>query len=143
MLKQDVNIYKEVQKNAEVAMKTIDVLSNKIFNEQLAIQASKQSAEYSEIRNRAYDKLIEAKAEPYRSSYLENAVLTGGINYNTLFNTSTSKIAELLIKGSNSDVVNLRKAINHNGGAGEMAKGLAQELINLEGKNIERLNKYL
>lgn len=143
MQKQEINVYREIQKNTEMAMKAIDTISDKIYDDQLSTQISKQSLKYAEIRNQAYDKLLEAHAEPYRSSHMENLMLTGGIQYNTLFNTSTSHIAELMIKGSNMGVLEMTKVLNHNEDAGEQAVGLANRLLEFESKNIERLTKYL
>ena len=104
---------------------------------------SKQSLKYAEIRNQAYDKLLEAKAEPYRGSYVENLKLAGGIQYNTLFNTSTSRIAEVMIKGCNEGVLELNRVLNHNEQADEQALSLANKLIEFEGKNIAQFTKYL
>ena len=143
MMKQEINIYKEIQKNTEKAMRTIDALSEKVFDEKLAVQISKQSLKYAEIRNQAYDKLLEAKAEPYRGSYAENLMHAGGIQYNTLFNTSTSRIAEVMIKSCNADVLEMNKVLNHNEKADEQALSLANKLIEFEGKNIAQLTKYL
>ncbi|MBR6666233.1 MAG: hypothetical protein IKL22_11040 [Lachnospiraceae bacterium] len=143
MLKQEVNIYKEIQRNTEAAMKAIDAVSDKVFDEKLATQISKQSLEYAQIRNQAYDKLLEAKADPYRSSYAENLKLAGGIQYNTLFNTSTSRIAEVMIKGCNEGVLKLNRVLNHNSQADEQALGLAQRLMQFEEKNIRQFTKYL
>lgn len=143
MQNQEVNIYKEIQRNTEKAMRTIDAVSDKVFDERLATQISKQSLEYAQIRNQAYDKLLEAKAEPYRSSYVENLRQAGGIQYNTLFNTSTSRIAEVMIKECNSEVLQLNKVLNHNNRADEQAMNLANKLIQFEEKSIEQLTKYL
>lgn len=143
MMKQEVNIYREIQRNTEMAMRAIDAVSDKVFDEHLATQISKQSLEYARIRNQAYDKLLEAKADPYRSSYAENLRLTGGVQYNTLFNTSTSRIAEVMIKECNSGVLQLNKVLNHNNRADETARNLANQLLRFEEKNIEQLTKYL
>ncbi len=143
MMKQEINIYKEIQRTTEKAMRAIDTISEKVFDEKLAVQISKQSLKYAEIRNQAYDKLLEAKAEPYRGSYVENLKQTGGIQYNTLFNTSTSRIAEVMIKSCNAGVLEMNKALNHNEKADEQALSLANKLIEFEGKNIAQLTKYL
>lgn len=143
MLKQEINIYREIQRNTEMAMRAIDKVSDKVFDDRLAAQISKQSLKYAQIRNQAYDKLLEAKAEPYRSSYMENLMLNGGIQYNTLFNTSTGHIAELMIKGSNMGMLEMNKVLNHNEGAGEQAMGLAKRLLEFENNNIAALTKYL
>ena len=143
MRKQEINIYKEIQRNTEMAMKAIDAISDKVYDEHLSMQINKQSLKYAEIRNEAYDKLLEARAEPYKSSYLQNLMLTGGIQYNTLLNTSTSKIAELMIKGSNMGVLEMNKVLNQNEAAEAQSVALANRLIDFEAKNIERLKKYL
>lgn len=143
MRKQEANVYKEIQRNTEMAMKAIETISDKVHDDQLAMQMSKQSLKYAEIRNEAYDKLLEAKVEPYRSSYMENMMLNGAIQYNTLLNTSTGHIAELMIKGSNMGVLEMNKVLNHNEDAGEQAVDLANKLLDFEAKNIERLKKYL
>ncbi len=143
MLKQEINVYKEIQRNTEMAMKAIDTISDKVFDDKLAMQISRQSLKYAQIRNQAYDKLLEAKAQPYKSTYMENMMLTGGIQYNTLFNTSTSHIAELMIKGSNMGILEMNKVLNHNENAGEQALGLANSLLEFESKNIAKLKKYL
>ncbi len=143
MRKQEVNIYKEIQKNTELAMRAIDTIADKVYDENLALQISKQSLKYAEVRNQAYDKLLEAKAEPYKNSYLDNLRLTGAIQYNTLLNTSTSRIAEIMIKGSNSGVLEMNKVLNHNEDADSHSVALANQLIHLESQNIESLKKYL
>ena len=140
---QDINIYKEIQRNTEMAMKAIDTIADKVHNEQLSMQISRQSLKYAQLRNQAYDKLLEVHARPYRSSYMENAMLTGAIQYNTLLNTSTGRIAELMIKGNNAGVLEMNKVLNHNKGADLEAVGLAKQLIDFETKNIEGLKKYL
>lgn len=143
MLKQEVNIYKEIQRNTEMAMRAIDAVADKVFDNGLAMQISKQSLKYAEIRNQAYDKLLEAKAEPYRSSYAENLKLNGSIQYNTFFNTSSSRIAEVMIKECNAEVLALNRVLNHNEGADEQARSLAGKLIEFEKCNIAQLTKYL
>ena len=143
MRKQEINIYKEIQKNTEKAMRALDTITDKVYDDNFALQISKQSLKYAEIRNQAYDKLLEAKAEPYKSSYLDDLRVTGGIQYNTLLNTSTSKIAELIIKGSNADVLEMNRVLNHNSDADKGAVELAKSLIDFEVKNVEHLKKYL
>lgn len=143
MKSQEVAVYKEIQKNTGMAIKAIDIINDKIYDEDLARQMSRQSLKYSEIYNQAKQQLLEAKAEPYRENHVENLMLAGAIHYNTLLNTSTSHIAELLIKGSNQGIIDMRKILNHNTEAGEKPETLAKQLIDFEAKNVERLTKYL
>lgn len=143
MKSQEVNIYREVQKNTENAMKAIDAISDKIFDEKLSEQVSRQALKYSELHNKAMENLLESKAEPYHASALSDLKLKGGVQYNTLLNTSTAHIAELMIKGSNNGILEMSKALNHNEEAGERSTSLARQLIDFEEKNIATLKKYL
>ena len=143
MKPQEVAVYREIQKNTEMAIKAIDTISDKVYDDQLAMQISKQALAYSDLHNQALEKLIEAKAEPYHSSYITDIMLKGGIHYNTMLNTSTGHIAELMIKGSNTGIMEMNKILNHNENAGDSTLNLAKKLISFEETNIDTLKKYL
>lgn len=143
MKPQEIEVYREIQKNTEMAMKAIDTISDKVYDDQLALQISRQSIKYSELHNEASKQLVAAKAEPYRGNYLSDMMLKAGINYNTMLNTSTGHIAELMIKGSNNGILEMSKILNHNQEAGERPVALAQQLIDFEEKNVNSLKHYL
>ena len=143
MNKADLTVYREIQRNAEVAMKSIDVISGKVYDDQLAMQIHRQADKYSEIKKRACERIKQCHAEPYHTKPMQNMMLVGGIHYNTMLNNSTGHIAELMIKGSNMGILEMNKILNHNTEASEQTKALAKELIDFENRNIERLTKYL
>lgn len=139
----DITIFREVQRNAEMAIKSIDTISDMIHNDELSRDISKQVIKYSEIKNKALDKLYEAKAQPYHTNRIEDMMLVGGIHSKTILNTSTSHIAELMIQGSNRGIMEMNKVLNHNKNAEDKSIELAKELMDYEEKNIERLKNYL
>ena len=143
MKKEEVSVYREIQKNVEMAITAIDAISDKVYDNALAMQIARESLKYSDIRNKAIDKLLQGKAETYQIRPVSQLMLKGAIHINTLLNTSTSHIAELMIRGSSMGIVGICKTLNRypelKGHASEMAK----ELIDFEEKNIERLKKYL
>ena len=49
----------------------------------------------------------------------------------------------MMIKGSNNGILEMEKVLKHNEKAGERSTALAQQLIDLEEKNIKRLKDYL
>ena len=51
MKRDDAEVLREVQKNTEMAMKAIDTISDKVYDDDLALQLSKQSLKYSQIHN--------------------------------------------------------------------------------------------
>lgn len=143
MRSQEIALYREIQRSAENGMTAMDTLSDKISDDRLAMQASRQALAYSEIRNQAVEKLLQAKAELYHPSRLSDLALKGSIHYNTMLNTSTGHIAEMMIKSSNQGILSMNRALNHNGEAGEQPAALAKRMIDFEEKNVARLSKYL
>lgn len=143
MKKDDAQILREVQKNTEMAMKAISTISEKVYDDDLAVQLSKQALKYSEIHNKALDKILAGKAEPYHTNNLSQMMLVGGIHSNTIFDTSTSHIAELMIQGSSRGITDMCKSLNHYEHAENTSLEIAKELMDFEEKNIERLKKYL
>lgn len=143
MKSQDIAVYREIQRNTDMALKAIDTISDKVYDDQLAMQISRQSLKYSEIHNAAKKQLVAAKADTYHGNHLSDFMLKAGIQYNTLLNTSTGHIAELMIKGSNMGVLEMEKVLNHNEDADMKSVALARQLIDFEEKNVQRLIKYL
>lgn len=143
MKKEEVSIYREIQKNADMAIKAIDTISSKVYDDGLAMQIARQSLKYSEIKTRAVDKLLSGKAEPYQAHPVTDMMLKGGIHCNTLMNTSTSHIAQMMIEGSNKGIMDICRTLNRYQDTQGQAVQMAKELVDFEEKNIERLKKYL
>ena len=143
MKSEAVNIFKDIQRNTEMAMQAIDTLTDKVYDKQLATEMSQQAVKYAEIHNKALKELVAAKAEANRSNAVDNLKLKASIHYNTLLNTSTPHVAELMIKGKNVGILEMEKTLRHNQMADPKAVALAQELISLEQTNIGALKSYL
>ena len=118
MKKDDQEILKEVQRNSSMAMNAIDTISEKVQNRELLHELSKQRLLYSVIQNKATDRLQSERAEGYHASTMQDMMLKGGIQMNTLTNCSSSKIAELMIQGSNRGLTSMWKSINHHQNSG-------------------------
>lgn len=143
MNRDDTEMLRDIQRNTEMAMQAIDTISDKVYDDDLAVQLSRQALKYSELHNRALDRILEGKAEPYRTNNLSRMMLVGGIHANTLLDTSTSHIAELLIQGSSRGITDMCRSMNHHQNADMTSMEIARELMDFEEKNIERLKKYL
>ena len=139
----DVRVLQGIQKNTDMAMKAIHAIGPKVYDDDLAVQIAREGMKYSEIYHKATDKLLEQKAPVYKSTGFQDMMLHSAIRGNTMFNTSTSHIAELMIQGSNRGLTDMWKTMNHHENAGNVSVELAKELMDFEEKNIERLKKYL
>ncbi len=87
--------------------------------------------------------LTRESKDVYHPSAVEDMMLSGAINMNTMLNNSTSRIAELMIQGNNRGILSMCKSMNHHDNAGSMAMEVAKELMDFEEKCIEKLKEYL
>ncbi len=126
-----------------MAIRAIDTISEKVHDDELRQELSKEKLLYSVIQNKATDRLQSERAEGYHGSTVQELLLKGGIQMNTLTNCSTSKIAELMIQGSNRGITSMWKSINHHQNSGSTSMEIARELVDFEEKSIGRLKKFL
>lgn len=143
MKRDDQEILKEVQKNTTMAIHAIDTVSEKVHDDTLLQELSREKLLYSMIQNKATDRLQGERAEEYHASALQDMMLKGGIQMNTLTNCSTSRIAELMIQGSSRGITNMWKSMNHHQDSGSASMEVAKELVDFEEKSIGRLKKFL
>lgn len=143
MTKSEQTILRAIQKNVQMAMDAIQALENKVYDDALAVDLNKQAVKYTEIKNRVSERLRADKAEPYHERKAEKAMLWSAVQMNTMLNTSTSHIAELMIQGSNRGITQMCRTLNHNDMAGKFAVEAAKELMDFEEKNISRMKEYL
>lgn len=147
MKPEEIQIYREIQKNAEMAVKAIETVSDKVYDEEFGRQLARQTIKYTDIRNKAVNKLLEAKSRPMHAGYVSDMMLKGSIHVNTLLNTSTGHLAELMIQGNNKGITKMYRVLNHSTGMGKdshsYALELARELMDFEEKSIAVLKKYL
>lgn len=143
MKKDDQEILKEIQKNTGMAVKAIDTIAEKVKNDDLSLELSRERLLYSVIQNKATDRLQSEKAESYHKSAMEDMMLSGSIHMNTLTNCSPGKIAELMIQGSNRGLTSMWKSINHHKDSCAVSMEVAKELMDFEEKCISRLKKFL
>ena len=143
MKKDDVELLREIKKNTEMGLHALEIMENKVYDDKLSLQLIRESFKYGELHDRAKAQLLAAKQMPEPENKIARMMLSASINGSTLLNTTTSHVAELMIRGSNMGLSSLWKAMNHNDQAGEQSMELARELMDFEENNIKELRKYL
>ena len=139
----EIHLLQEVMRETERALNAIDILSDKVYDTDLSLQLSRQSIKYSQIKNDAAEKLVENKAEGYRSSAVSRLAQNVDLNSRTLLNTSTGHVAKMLIQNSNNNIIELEKALRHSEERDGEAVHMAKQMIAFEEKNIRILKHYL
>ena len=143
MSQNDIVILKEIQKNTQMAMTTIDTLLDKASDDEFIMKLSKQSIGYAKIHNDAVEQLIEEQSGTYRGNQIADILLKGSVHMNTILDISTSHMAEMMIQESNRGLTSMYKTVKHNASARDRAVELAQEFMDFEEKSIEQLKEYL
>lgn len=140
--REEINVLKQARKNANMAVKAIDALMGKVYNQEFAYELSTARNRFRDFERRAEAGLWEYGITP-RESGLEKAMLWGSIQANTMLNISTPHVADMVIQGNTRGITDLLKAKHNNKQAGSFANELAEELMDFEEKNIERLKRFL
>lgn len=63
-----------------------------------------------------------------------------GMVMNTMLDTTTSHLAEMMINGATMGIIDLEKKLNDGGGEAER---LARDVLRYEKETVERLGQYL
>ena len=139
---EEINVLKETRKNASMAVNAIDALMGKIYNQEFAYELTAERERFRDFERRAEAGLWEHGLVS-RDSGVQKAMLWGSIQANTLMNISTNHMADMVIQGNAKGIAELMKTKHNNKASGSFANELAEELMDFEEKNIERLKKYL
>lgn len=143
MRRDDAMILREVQRNAGMGKKALGLLMPMVEDRELAGVLSRQELEYSRFADRATGALLEDGGGEYRENVWADLMLKGGIRANTLFDTSTTHLAQLVVQGSSRGWAEAGRTLNRCDNAGRDSTELAMELMNFEKRSMDEMKKYL
>lgn len=141
--KDEVSVLQESSRNARVALETIDAVLNKVYDDELSYELNCQANRFRELERKVRRAMRREGVEPKEQSRLKSAMRWGSIQANTLLNTSTSHVADMMIQGNARGVTDLQKVTYNNKAKGSYANELARELMDFEESNIQKLKSYL
>ncbi len=141
--KNEVNVLDELNKGACMGKDAIHFILDKVNNEDLKEELNIQYHKYKDISdkiNEIYPQYNEGK--PHETSTINKVMTWYGIEMKTLTDESTSKIAELLLQGTNMGIIEGRKLLNHKNTDEEVHK-LVQEYVDMQEQAVEKLKQFL
>ena len=141
--KNEVNVLEELNKGACMGRDAIHFILDKVEDEKLKTELNNQYNKYKEIS----DKIVElypeySEKEPHETSAMNKVMTWYGIEMRTLLDKSTSKIAELLLQGTNMGIIEGRKLLNHKAND-EKVHDLVQEYVDMQEDAMEKLKRFL
>lgn len=145
MEENNLNVLDEVNKGSNMGMDAINYVLDKVedmnFKKVLDVEYNK----YRNISNRVneiYNNYTTEK-EPHKTNAMNKMMTWYGIQMNTMNDKSNSKIAELLMQGTNMGIIEGRKLLNNNNDLPKDIDNVLNDFVAMQEDSIETLKKYL
>lgn len=143
MEKEDINVLDELNKGACMGRDAINFVMDKVVEPKLKEELEIQKAKYQEVIDKIaklYPKYSDD--EPHKTTTLEKMMTNYGIKMKTLTDDTTSKIAELLMQGTNMGIIEGRRLLNQKK-CDRKVKELLSFYVEMQETAVENLKVFL
>lgn len=142
--KNEINVLDELNKGACMGMDAIHFILEKVSDDGLKEELSRQYEKYKEISDKIKQLYSEYNKEenPHETNSVNKALTWYGIEMKTIMDSSTSHIAEILLQGTNMGIIEGRKLLNHKD-TEEQVHQLVQEYVSMQENAVEKLKTFL
>lgn len=141
----DVRLYGHLYKSLRMGAESILSLLPKVKDEKLRSAMTVQLAGYDKFSEHAGSVLDKANIRPKEENLVTRLSAKMGMVMNTMADSTSSHIAEMMIEGSTMGMTDAQKQVSEyekqNASAGALR--FAKEIVSFEEGNIETLKKFL
>lgn len=142
-MENEINVLDELNKGACMGKDAIHFILDKVNDEDLKEELNIQYGKYEDIVNKIANLYPEySSKEPHETNAMNKAMTWYGIEMKTMMDDSTSKLAELLMQGTNMGIIEGRRLLNQKN-TDEDVKDILQEYVDMQEEAVEALKKYL
>lgn len=139
----EVNVLDELNKGACMGMDAINFILDKVDDKNFKQVLKEQYNEYKKISDKICELYPEYSEDtPHETNVVNKAMTWYGIQMKTLTDQSNSKVAELLLEGTNMGIIEGRKLLNHKSTDSDVQL-LVQEYVTMQEEAVEKLKKFL
>lgn len=142
MQNNNIELLNSIYQNAKMGSENIAQLLPKINDQNFQSTLMNQLSKYQDIANQANKMLTDLNCSP-KKCMVDTLTSKACITFNTLTNTSTSHIAEMMITGNTMGVIDITKKLNQIPHCKEDVCNLCTNLIELEENSAENLKQFL
>lgn len=141
---ENINALNEISKGASMGVDAISYIIDKVDDEKFKKLLSNQKSFYEEIKCDIMDLFSRYDSEeiPSDTTTLNKAMTWSSINMKTLKDHSPSKIAELLLNGTNMGIIEGRKILN-NKDIDESVEKIIDRFVKEQERFVESLKDFL
>ena len=143
MTEADRAVLDESYRNTRMGREAINVIIGKVEDDDLALDLNRQACKFIQLEEKLQKEYHKEKETPPEDSIMNRTRLWSGIQMNTLLNASTEHLADMMIQGNTRRITELMKTVKKNKSVQKEYYEMAQELMDFEEKNIEKLKAYL
>mgnify|MGYP004645600715 CR=1 FL=1 len=143
-MKENINALDEINKGSVMGMDAIHYIIDKVLDNKFKTVLERQYKSYEKISDKIkkiYSK-YDNNDEPHETNAMTKLMTKSGIEMKTLTDTSNSKIAELLLQGTNMGIIEGRRILN-NKVVNEEVEKIVDEYVGMQEKYVEILKTYL
>ena len=144
MQNQNLNILDEVNKGATMGMDAISFVSEKADEQKFKDVLNVEYKKYKDISNRV-NKLYDnySNKEPHETNTMTKMMTWYGIQMKTMSDSTTSKLSELLMQGTNMGIIEGRRLLNQNSDIAPDVHNILNDFVVMQEDSVETLKKYL
>ena len=140
----NVKVLNEVNKGTTMGMDAISYVASKVgdpkFQEVLDVEYGKYKKIYNQV-DEIYSQYSDS--QPQETNAMNKMMTWYGIQMKTMTDSTTSKLSELLMQGTNMGIIEGRRLINQNPDIAPDVKNILQDFVTMQEDSVETLKKYL
>ncbi len=143
-MEENINALDEINKGATMGMDAIHFILDKVKDDNFKQLLDKQYKDYeniSETINQIYKKYNKDDT-PHETGAMNKAMTWSGIEMKTMTDQSNSKIAELLLQGTNMGIIEGRRIYNQKQ-IDEEVRNIVEKYVTMQEDYVEKLKQYL
>ena len=136
-------VLNEVGKGLQMGMDSTSNITQKVNDANLKEDLLYQYSIYGNLLDRVNTEISHYSDVPEQLNPMQKAMGWMSIEMNTLTDKSNSKIAEMMLQGTNMGIIEGVKLWNNNPDASSEIKSILKDFISFQENTVEKLKKYL
>ena len=140
---QEIEILKEISKDAKMGMDSLSTITKKAEDENFKNLLNAQHDEYQNIFDRTQELLVQNNEDIQDVPAMQKVMSWTGIQMGTMTDQSDSKLSEMLIQGNDMGIVKGTKLLNSMSFKDTQIQNLLADFVRLQEKNIDDLKQFL
>ena len=141
--KDEINVLDELNKGACMGRDAIHFILDKVTDDKLKKELNRQYEDYKSINDKICKLYPEySNKEPHETTTMNKVMTWYGIEMRTMVDDTTSKLAELLMQGTNMGIIEGRRLLNQKNTDPEVQE-IVEEYVDMQEHAVEKLKQFL